>query len=71
MATGYAEDHKGGSVGYRARLRTVSVLLCLQKEARDHQGAVLVTSLDCGPQWCLCGYSGSMRDIRALRMASM
>ena len=29
MTTGLAEDHKGGSDGYRARLRTVSVLLCL------------------------------------------
>ena len=45
------------------------MLLCLQKEAEDHQGAVLVTALDCGPQWCLCGYRGSLRDIRALRMA--
>ena len=47
------------------------MLLCLQKEAEDHQGAVLVTALDCGPQWCLCGYKGSLRDIRGLRMASV
>ena len=52
-------------------LRTVSVLLCLQKEAEDHQGAVLVTALDFGPQWCLCCYRGSLRDIRTLRMASV
>ena len=30
-----------------AMLRTVSVLLWLQKKAEDHQGAVLVTGLDC------------------------
>ena len=47
------------------------MLVCLQKEAKDHQGAVLVTALDCGPQWCLCGYMGSLRDIRELRMASV
>ena len=47
------------------------MLLSLQKEAEDHQGAVLVTALDCGPQWYLCGYRGSLRDIRALRMASV
>ena len=40
------------------------MLLCLQKEAEDHQGVVLVTALDCGPQRCLCGYRGSLRDIR-------
>ena len=45
------------------------MLLFFQKEAEDHQGAVLVTALDCGPQWCLCGYRGSLRDMRALRMA--
>ena len=47
------------------------MLLCLQKKAEDHQSAVLVTGLDAGSQWCLCGYSGSLRDIRALRMASV
>ena len=61
----------GGSDGYRARLRTVTVLLCLQNEAEDHQGVVLVTALDYGPQWCLCGYRGSLRDIRVLRMTSV
>ena len=45
------------------------MLLWLQKKAADHQDAVLVTGLVCGPQWCLCGYRGSLRDIRALRMA--
>ena len=54
-----------------ARLRTVSVLLWLQMKAEDHQDAVLITGLDCRPQWCLCGYRGSLRDIRALRMASV
>ena len=29
---------------------------------------MLVTGLDCGPQWCLCGYMGSFRDTRALRI---
>ena len=29
---------------------------------------MLVTGLDCGPQWCLCGYMGSLRDTRALRI---
>ena len=29
---------------------------------------MLVTGLDFGPQWCLCDYRGSLRDIRALRM---
>ena len=47
------------------------MLLCLQKEAEDHHGAVPVTALDCGPQWCLCGYMGSLRDIRALKIASV
>ena len=47
------------------------MLLCLQKEAEYHHGAMLVTGLDCEPQWCLCGYRGSLRDIRALRMASV
>ena len=47
------------------------MLLWLQKKAEDHQGAVLVTGLDCEPQWCLCGYMGSLRDTRALRMASV
>ena len=47
------------------------MLLWLQKKAEDQQGAVLVTGLDCGPQWCFCGYRGSLRDIRALRMASV
>ena len=47
------------------------MLLCLEKEAEDHQGAVLVTALGCGSQQCLCGYRGSLRDIRALRMASV
>ena len=47
------------------------MLLCLQKKAEDHQGAVLVTGVDFGPQWCLCGYRDSLRDIRALRMASV
>ena len=47
------------------------MLLCLQKKAEDHQAAVLITGLDCGPQCCLCGYGGSLRDIRALRMASV
>ena len=47
------------------------MLLCLQKEAEDHQAAVLVTALDCGSQWCLCGYRGSLRDIRALKMAAV
>ena len=46
------------------------MLLWLQKKAEDHQGAVLITGLDRGPQWCLCGYRGSLRDIRVLRMAS-
>ena len=36
------------------------MLLCLQKEDEDHQGAVLVTALDCGQQWCLCGYWGNL-----------
>ena len=52
-------------------MRTVSVLLWLQKKADDHQDAVLITGLECGPQWCLCCYRGSLRDIRALRMASV
>ena len=47
------------------------MLLYLQKKAEDHQGAVLVTGLNFGQQWCLCGYRGSLRDIRALRMASV
>ena len=50
------------------------MLLWLQKKAEDHQDAVLVTGLDCGPQWCLFGYRpyrGSLRDIRALRIASV
>ena len=38
--------------------------LCLQTEAEDHQGALLVTALDCGPQWYFFGYRGSLRDIR-------
>ena len=42
------------------------MLLCQQKEAEDHQGAVLITALDCGSQSCLCGYRGSLGDIRAL-----
>ena len=32
------------------------MLLWLQEKAEDHKGAVLVTGLDCGPQWYLCGY---------------
>ena len=45
------------------------MLLWLQKKAAEgHQGAVLVTGLDCGSQH---GYRGSLRDIRALRMASV
>ena len=51
------------------------MLLWLQKKAKDHQGAVLVTGLDCGPQispqWCICGYMGRLRGTRALRMASV
>ena len=45
--------------------------LWLKKKAEDHQGVVLITGLDCGPQWCLCGYRGGLRDIRAIRMASV
>ena len=47
------------------------MLLYLQKKAEDHQGAVLVTGLDFGQQWCLCIYRGIFRDIIALRMASV
>ena len=47
------------------------MLLWLQKKAEDHQGAVMITGLNFGPQRCLCGYIDSLRDIRALRMASL
>ena len=47
------------------------MLLWLQKKAEDHLSAVLITGLDCGSQWCLCGYRGSLRDMRVLRMVSV
>ena len=61
----------GGSDGCMVTLRTVSVFVWLQEKAKDHQGAVLVTGLECGPQWCLCGYRGSLRDKSTLRMATV
>ena len=47
------------------------MLLWLQKKAEDHQGAVVITGLDCGPLWCLCGYRGSLMYMKVLRMASV
>ena len=38
------------------------------EEGLGPPGTVLVTGLDCGPQWCLCGYMGSLRDTRALKI---
>ena len=37
-------------------MATVSVFVWLQEKAKDHLGAVPVTGLDYGPQWCLYGY---------------